>query len=126
MLPRPVLHAAACSVRRCLDVHRMGFVLGIRCCARSTSKFRHDTQHATFFDLITKLGKFNTPTTTWEWTRGADTCGNVGIIFGDPFCGCAVAVLWLCCGCAVTVLWLCCGCAVTVLPLGVCGNFGII
>lgn len=33
----------------------------------------HDTQHATFFDLITKRGKFNTPTTTWEWTRGADT-----------------------------------------------------
>ena len=35
----------------------------------------HDTQHATFFDLITKRGKFNTPTTTWDWTRGIPDLG---------------------------------------------------
>jgi len=33
----------------------------------------HDTQHTAITTLITKKGKFNTPTTEWNWTRNVET-----------------------------------------------------
>ena len=33
----------------------------------------HDTQHTAMTSLITKKGKFNTPTTEWNWTRNVET-----------------------------------------------------
>ena len=52
----------------------------------------------------------------WGWASWAENRRQAKVLsavlwvvmVGGMWCGCAVAVLWLCCGCAVAVLRLCC------------------